>query len=101
MKQYEIKATIHGHNMVEHYNCPYEWRGSGCYDYRENRSCDITATVFANNEENASDLLARYDFNFYGAKEEICTIDEVEIRSIIEIGEEEDGFEEVWEVQYE
>lgn len=63
MKEYRVKARIDGIVREEDPKCPWEWRGSGCYDIDVEKYCYIKCSVFAESEEEVKDIVGNGEFD--------------------------------------
>ena len=78
LKQYKLKVRIDGHYMIEDPKCPFEWRGSGCYDKEVKTWANMNLEVWAKSPKEAIKFVEEYD---YAAGTEI-EVDDVKILNV-------------------
>jgi hypothetical protein len=78
LKKYIISVCIDGHYYAEDASCPWQWKGSGVFDYKVKDSADIKLVVWALSEEQARIVAQNYDYEH----DYDWDIDDVSIRSI-------------------
>ena len=89
MKIYSASVILHGHDYFEDPDCPISWRGSGVYDVCVGYDQKAFASVVADSEEQATELVENYDYNRLSNCSMI--VDVVEIDDIEFVGEVTDG----------
>lgn len=98
MNFYKIKAKVHGYNKEEDPKCPWEWRGSHCYDIEVKCHADVECEVYAESEGRAEEMVTDFD---YSDGLEIYKVDRVDVMSVNLIASvEDDNEEEISEIDY-
>lgn len=62
MKQFMVNVHLDGHYTIEDPRCPWEWRGSGCYDIEVSVKKDIKVEVWAEAEDQARKYALDYEY---------------------------------------
>lgn len=90
MERYRVLLNIFESFTYEDPKCPFEWKGSGCYDKTEKRLHAREAEVWCNNIDDVTKVVREYAQTQFEKIEKIYFL-KIELLCVIE----EDGPEEV------
>ena len=79
LKQYKATYLVKGHYYEESHSCPYEWKGSGVYDYEVPIEEEVDVEVWAKSEEDARRFAEGYWFQMVDWP---CPVDDRDLLSV-------------------
>lgn len=83
LKKFMVNVHLDGHYTIEDPRCPWEWRGSGCYDIDVSVEKDIEVEVWAEAEDQARKYALDYEYKDISSTVELDAV-QVEFVKFVE-----------------